>query len=42
MTTDIVLFDIMTIVIALCDIMVMPREVNVVDMCIGELDVYLH
>lgn len=42
MTTYIALFDIMTTDIALCDIMAMPTEVNVVDMCTGELDMYLH
>lgn len=42
MTTYIALFDIMTTDIALCDIMTMPTEVNVVDMCTGELDKYLH
>lgn len=42
MTTYIALFDIMTTDIALCDIMTMPTEVNVVDMCTGELDMYLH
>lgn len=42
MTTYIALFDIMTTDIALCDIMAMPTEVNVVDMCTEELDMYLH
>lgn len=42
MTTYIALFDILTTDIALCDIMAMPTEVNVVDMCTGELDMYLH
>lgn len=42
MTTYIARFDIMTTDIALCDIMAMPTEVNVVDMCTGELDMYLH
>lgn len=38
----IVFFDIMIIDIVFCDIMVMFIEVNVVDMCIGEFDMYLY
>lgn len=38
----IVRFDIMIIDIVFCDIMVMFIEVNVVDMCIGEFDMYLY
>lgn len=38
----IVFFDIMIIDIVFCDIMIMFIEVNVVDMCIGEFDMYLY